>query len=134
MLSRGFRATRCSRVPRSGSARLRFACCWARCACATVPVVWNRRSVTASWYWNARVTVLPKKRQPACSGWPADQHADHALGELRRLEELLDMGFDGAGLMMEAAELPQSIRRQRRTGVHETGAEAGTTDPSATAF
>lgn len=57
-----------------------------------------------------------------------------ALGELHRLEELLDMGSDDAGLMMEAAELPQRIRRRYRAGVHETGAEAGTTDLSGTAF
>lgn len=46
-----------------------------------------------------------------------------ALGELHRLEELLDMASDDAGLMMEAAELPRRIRRRRRAGTQETGAE-----------
>lgn len=47
-----------------------------------------------------------------------------ALGELHRLEELLDMAADDAGLMMEAAELPQRIRRRRGTDAPESGAEA----------
>lgn len=35
------------------------------------------------------------------------------LGELRRLEELLDVSTDDAGLMLDAAALPQRIRSRR---------------------
>ena len=46
-----------------------------------------------------------------------------ALGELHRLEEMLDMATDDAGLTMEAAGLPQRIRKRRVAGAH---AEADT--------
>ena len=36
-----------------------------------------------------------------------------ALGELHRLEELLDMASDDAGLTMETSELPRRIRKRR---------------------
>ena len=54
-----------------------------------------------------------------------------ALGELHRLEELLDMGDDDAGLRLEASRLPQRIRRGRRLAalseaVAETPGAAGT--------
>ncbi len=57
-----------------------------------------------------------------------------ALGELHRLEELLDMGSDDAGLLMEAAELPRRIRRRRATGAHDAGAEPGGSSVTGTAF
>ena len=47
-----------------------------------------------------------------------------ALGELHRLEELLDMAADDAGLMMEAAALPQRIRRRRPAGTHAANSPA----------
>ena len=47
-----------------------------------------------------------------------------ALGELRRLEELLDMAADDTGLMMETSELPQRIRK-RRTNVAGALGETG---------
>lgn len=40
-------------------------------------------------------------------------NALRALGELDRLGELLDMATDDAGLLLEASELPQRIRRRR---------------------
>ena len=46
-----------------------------------------------------------------------------ALGELHRLEELLDMATDDAGLMMETSALPQRIRRRRpAVGTETAGA------------
>lgn len=38
--------------------------------------------------------------------------AMRALGELKRLEMLIDMGTDDAGLMMELDRLPQRVRRK----------------------
>ena len=55
-----------------------------------------------------------------------------ALGELHRLEELLDMGDDDAGLMMEAAQLPQRIRRRRRAGAPPEGGAEAITGPAGT--
>ena len=52
--------------------------------------------------------------------------AFRALGELHRLEELLDMAADDAGLMLEAASLPQRIRRRRSGGERERDADAVT--------
>lgn len=54
-----------------------------------------------------------------------------ALGELHRLEELLDMAADDAGLVMEAAALPQRIRRRHPVGEREAGAEVVTMAASA---
>ncbi len=51
-----------------------------------------------------------------------------ALGEMHRLEELLDMAGDDAGLAMAASELPKRIRKRR---VHVGDADDG---PAGTAF
>ena len=39
-----------------------------------------------------------------------------ALGELRRLGEILDVSRDDTGLMLDVAGLPQRIRRPKRSG------------------
>ena len=52
-----------------------------------------------------------------------------ALGEMHRLEELLDVATDDAGLAMAASELPKRIRKRRvHVGdVRPVPAEAGET-------
>jgi transcriptional regulator with XRE-family HTH domain len=40
----------------------------------------------------------------------------HVLGEIERLEQLLDTGTDGVGLVMMNEDLPKRIRRRRSTG------------------
>ena len=63
-----------------------------------------------------------------------------ALGELHRLEELLDMATDDAGLTMEASELPKRIRKRRvhvvdvRPVTAETGEMPAVADTTGTAF
>ena len=52
------------------------------------------------------------------------------LGELRRIEELLDISTDDAGLMIDVAALPQRIRT-RRVRPMEAGGKSGDEDRSA---
>jgi transcriptional regulator with XRE-family HTH domain len=40
----------------------------------------------------------------------------HVLGEIERLEHLLDTGADTVGLVMMDEALPQRVRRRRSTG------------------
>jgi transcriptional regulator with XRE-family HTH domain len=40
----------------------------------------------------------------------------HALGEIGRLEKLLDTGTDDVGLLMADEDLPQRIRPRKSTG------------------
>lgn len=40
----------------------------------------------------------------------------YVLGELERLEKLLDTGSDGVGLLMMDEDLPQRVRARKSTG------------------
>jgi transcriptional regulator with XRE-family HTH domain len=40
----------------------------------------------------------------------------HVLGEIQRLEQLLDTGTDAVGLVMMDEDLPERVRRRRSTG------------------
>lgn len=40
----------------------------------------------------------------------------HVLGEIERLEQLLDTGTDAVGLVMMDEDLPERVRRRRSTG------------------
>jgi len=40
----------------------------------------------------------------------------HVLGEIERLEQLLDTGTDAVGLVMMDEGLPERVRRRRSTG------------------
>ncbi len=63
-----------------------------------------------------------------------------ALGEMHRLEELLDIATDDAGLLMETSELPKRIRKRRvdvgglRPVATEIGDMSVATNAKGTAF
>lgn len=40
----------------------------------------------------------------------------HVLGEIERLEQLVDTGTDAVGLVMMDEDLPERVRRRRSTG------------------
>ena len=57
-----------------------------------------------------------------------------ALGELRRLGELIDMASDETGLLLDVANLPKRINRPRKIGEGEVPDASGSVDPRGMAF